>query len=81
MHVHKLITSLCASDAQHSAEVLEARSKSFESVQSRQMLRHHSPARMSADALPFVRNSPRLKVSKVRSFCLHSNLPPAYSLI
>ena len=75
-----LMTTLCASDAQHAAEVLETRSKSFESVQSRQMLRHQSPARMSADAVPFVRNKPRLKVSKVRPFCLgsHASLGPAW---
>lgn len=54
-----------AADAQ-AGETLEQRSRSFESVQSRHMLRHQSPARMSADALPVVRSSPRLKVSKVR---------------
>ena len=44
---------------------LEQRSRSMESVQSRQMLRNQSPARMSADTVPVVRSSPRLKVSKV----------------
>lgn len=58
--------SCMTADAQQADQQLEQRSRSVESVESRQM-RHHSPARMSADAAPLVRNSPRLKVSKVLS--------------
>lgn len=65
MHSNKIGQNCMNADGHQAGEQLEQRSRSVESLEGRHMLRHQSPARISADATAFVRNSPRLKVSKV----------------